>query len=170
MAQAHFPSSVPGAGGIHLTQNLKQDSHAGLGPRHQDHPQGDALVQVPLLHCRRHADDARQQQRGILEVLGSYLWGGRGDQSPSPTQGPAPEPSYIHFGIVKYINAYFPRTGIFSYITIAPVLTLFLILMVWKLRRRLIKKVLHTSGVHVPSSCDSLSWNIVSSSLAAQSD
>lgn len=49
------------------------DSHAWLGSRHQDHAQGDALVQIPLLHGGRHTDDTHQQQCGVLEVLSRHL-------------------------------------------------------------------------------------------------
>lgn len=49
------------------------DLHAWLGSGHYDHAQSDALMQVPLLHGGRHADDTHQQQRGVLEVLRRHL-------------------------------------------------------------------------------------------------
>lgn len=63
--------------------------HARLGSGHDDHAQSDALVQVPLLHGSRHTDDAHQQQRGVLEVLGRHLWEASASY-PLPNPGPSP--------------------------------------------------------------------------------
>lgn len=62
--------------------------HAWLGSSHDDHAQSDALMQVPLLHGGRHADDAHEQQRGVLEVLGCHLR--RPVPSPAAPPGSAP--------------------------------------------------------------------------------
>lgn len=70
--QVDVPLTVQGAH-WELRGCTQCDLHARLGSGHQDHAQSDALVQVPLLHSRRHADDTHQQQRGVLEVLGRHL-------------------------------------------------------------------------------------------------
>ena len=70
--QVDIPLTVQGAH-WELGRCTKCDLHARLGSSHQDHAQSNALVQVPLLHGRRHADDAHQQQRGVLEVLARHL-------------------------------------------------------------------------------------------------
>ena len=70
--QVDIPLTVQGAQ-WELGRRAQCDSHARLGSSHQDHAQSNALVQVPLLHGRRHADNAHQQQRGVLEVLAGHL-------------------------------------------------------------------------------------------------
>ena len=66
------------------------DLHAWLGSGHQDHAQSNALVQVPLFHGCRHADDAHQQHRGVLEVFSRHLqrppWITLPDPGPAPAQ------------------------------------------------------------------------------------
>lgn len=82
--------TVPAAPG-ELAGRPTRDLHARLGSGHDDHAQGNALVQVPLLHGRRHADDTHQQQRGVLEVLRCHLREASSVTSPPrPAQGPAP--------------------------------------------------------------------------------